>query len=266
MKNYWMITLLLPLVMGCAKQPATDEKADVETAVKEFYVAIQNQDYDKIKSYCTPDFNGYEDGTTYNKLDDFLSALKSMEITSAQINMESLTTNAGKELAHCVAHAVFHFTNQNGPATIQLYEDYLLKKIDGKWLFSYVHSSHPNNNIQLQKGSLLGVHTLSDIELKKGVTMDQVRDFMDHKMAPGINEANVDFKMIPLKGLRGDSKDSYGYIMFFNSDQVRNALMAGEGKLTPKGEEMIKKVQPLLDERDKLFTYKKDRYTDWEVQ
>lgn len=96
--------------------------------------------------------------------------------------------------------------------------------------------------------------------------MAQVEEFLNNKYVPTFNEAGIDIKVIPLKGLRGDAKDKYGMIMFLNSDEVRNGIWSAPGTLTPKGEEMFKKVQALNDERDKLFIYKTDPYTDWQVQ
>ena len=72
--------------------------------------------------------------------------------------------------------------------------------------------------------------------------------------------------MIPLKGLRGDNADELAYIMYLESDDVRNSYWSSEGVLTPKGQELFQKFESVMAEREKLFTYKKDPYTDWRVE
>lgn len=54
--------------------------------------------------------------------------------------------------------------------------------------------------------------------------------------------------------------------MFLSSDDVRNSLWSDEGVLTPKGQQVFNKLEPVLKEQDKLFINNNDPYTDWRVE
>jgi len=266
LKNYTMVLLLMTLLTGCSQKPSIDDKANAEAAIKGFYTALENMDYEKIKTYCAPDFSTFEDGYMSNNIDDFITIVKSFGFNSMKVDMDFVKTDVTRDMAHSIVKFDAQFKGPKNNVDMQTYENYILKKIDGKWLISFFHSSHLNTPPRLDKGSILGMHLMTNIKLQPGVTMEQAVDFMNNKYSTALNKAGLEVKVIPLKGLRGDAKDTYGYIYFFNSDEVRNSLWSAEGVLTPKGDEMMKKIQTYVDEQAKLFTFTKDPYTDWEVQ
>lgn len=264
MKNFLLLVLMVLLLLGCTRKPTEADKAAAEDAVKGFYAAIEKQDFDQMKTYCAPDFNGFEEGFVQSS-DDFAQMLKSAGFTSIQIHLDFVRTDVSGDLGHCVVKFDVRFNSANARLHAKTFENYLLKKIDGKWLISFYQSAHLNGPGKLQMGSIVGLHVMSDIELKPGVTMAQVEEFMAKKFVPAFNDSIDGIQAVMLRGLRGEQKDEPGFIMYLGSDAVRNSIWGAEGVLTPKGQQLFGKIQPLIDERDQLFTFKKDHYTDWEI-
>lgn len=266
MKNYLVIVALLMLLFGCSKQSSEADKASAEAAIKGFYSAAEKFDYPQMKTYCTPDFNGFEDGKFLNSIDDFIAVMKTFEGSTFQIKMDLVKTDVGIDMAHSVIRFDLQIKKDQMQMELQTFENYILKKIDGKWLISFYQSSYLNGPQKLEKGSILGIHILSDIELKPGVTMAQFEDFLLNKYAPGFNTIAEDIKLIPLRSMRGEYKDKLAYIFYLTSDDARNKYWASQGNLTEKGKATFSKIQSLDTEFDKMITFKKDNYTDWKVE
>jgi hypothetical protein len=266
MKNYFPIVALLMISFGCTQQNSDADKGNAEAAIKGFYSAAQKFDYTAMRTFCTTDFHAIEDGKTYNNLDELIAVVKMLEGSTVQIKPEIVKTDVGKDMAMSIVNFDAQFEKDAVKSNLKTIENYLLKKIDGKWLIDFFQSTYLTGPKKLEKGSILGIHILSDLELKPGVTNAQVTDFMLRKYSPAFNSMSEDVKVIPIIGLRGDSKDKFGFIFYLTSDEVRNSIWAAEGTLTPKGQAMFKELQPIIDEQDKLFTYKKDPYTDWRIE
>jgi hypothetical protein len=266
MKNSILIVILLLFSFGCKQEPTEADKASAESTIKEFYSSMEKLDFDQLKTFCTPDFSGFEDGLVSNSIDEFIAMVKSFGFTTIQIKMDFVKTDISGNMAHSIVKFDGQFSNAKAEMNLKTFENYILKKIDGKWLISFYHSSRLNAPQRLDKGSLLGIHVFSNIELKPGVTMAQAEDFLLNKYVPAFNLLSDDIKAIPLKGLRGENKDKLAVIMYLTSDDVRNTLWEAEGKYTQKGQEIFKKLEPILQEEDKLFIIKKDQYTDWRVE
>jgi hypothetical protein len=266
MKNSILIVILLLLSFGCSQKPSEADKASAEAAIKGFYAAMEKLDFDKLKTYCTPDFSGFEDGIVSNSIDEFITIVKSFGFTSIQVKMDFVKTDVTSDMANSIVKFDGSFSNDKMQMNFKTFENYILKKINGKWLISFYHSSRLNAPQRLEKGSVLGIHLFNNIELKPGVTMAQAEDFILNKYVPEFNLLSGDIKVIPIKGLRGENKDKLAVIMYVTSDDVRNTIWEAEGKFTQKGQELSKKLEPIQQEQDKLFTIKKDQYTDWRVE
>lgn len=266
MKNSILFVILLLISFGCKQKPTEADKASAEATIKGFYSSVEKLDFDQLKTYCTPDFSGFEDGIVFNSIDEFVTFVKSFGFTTIKINMDFVKTDVTRDMAYSIVKFDSHFSNAKMKMNLQTFENYILKKVNGKWLISFYHCSFLNSPPRLDKGSLLGIHIFSNIELKPGVTMAQAEDFLLNKYVPAFNLLSTDIKVIPLKGLRGEGKDKMAVIMYLASDDVRNTLWEAEGKFTQKGQEIFKKLEPILQEEDKLFIIKKDQYTDWRVE
>jgi hypothetical protein len=266
MKNYLMIAFLLMASIGWAVEPKETDKASVEASIKGFYNALENLDFEKLKTFSAPDFSGFENNGYVKSIDDFIAIVKSFDCNSIQIKMDFVKTDVAQNLANSIVKFEGQFKNAKSEMNLKSFENYILKKINGKWLISFFHSSYLNSPRNLQSGNILGLHVLDNIELKPGVTMEQVEEFFNKKFIPAFNEGSDQIKVVLLKGVRGDAQDQLAVIMHMGSDDIRNSLWSSDGTLSPKGEEYFKRFEKLFEEGDKLYITKKDSYTDWEIK
>ena len=266
MKNYGFLFATFLFLFGCTQQPTEADKANAENAIKGFYSAAEKFDFETMRSYCTPEFHAIEDGHTYTNIDEMIEMAKSFEGFNMQFNLDIVSTEMGHDMAMAIVKFDAHFKKDQTDMNLKTIENYLIKKVEGKWLIDFFQSTYLTDAKKLEKGALLGIHILSDIELKPGVSSEQVEDFLLNKYIPAFNKLAEDFKMIPLKGIRGIYADKLAFIMYLQSDDVRNSYWSAEGVFTTKGQELFQKMQSLTDERDKLFTYRNDPYTDWRVE
>jgi hypothetical protein len=147
MKNYFVIATLLLMSLGCNQKPTEADKTGAEAAIKGFYSALEKFDYEQMKSFCAPDFSGYENGKTSNSIDDFIAAAKPYEGTAVHINLDFVQTDVGKDMAHSIVKFNAHFKNEKLEMNLKTFENYFLKKIEGKWLISFYQSSYlPHEN------------------------------------------------------------------------------------------------------------------------
>jgi len=116
----------------------------------------------------------------------------------------------------------------------------------------------------LQKGSFLGLHHAT-VTLNEGVTMEEFVDFNINKMIPAVEKSFEGLKMFLLKGDRGEKANEIAFLWFFDSLKDRDVYFTPDGQLTEKGLAAQEKLQPLMEEGEKLGSYT-TTYTDWEVQ
>jgi hypothetical protein len=116
----------------------------------------------------------------------------------------------------------------------------------------------------IEKGNLIGTHVVA-VNLMPGVTMEKFIDFYKTKVIPEMEKNMPDVKIYPLKGLRGESTDSYGMMIVFKSSQERDKYYNPDGSDSELGKSVNAKVKPVMDELAKLGTVT-TKYTDWIVQ
>jgi len=115
----------------------------------------------------------------------------------------------------------------------------------------------------LQKGSYVGIHVLT-INLIQNVTMDQYLDVYKNKLIPAY-EKNFQSKCFLTKVFRGECENCYGVIIVWKSEADWNKFWKKEGGLTDLGQAAMDKLQPLINELEKLGTIT-SKYTDWIIQ
>ena len=142
MKNYLLIVAFLLLSSGCTQKPSEADKTSAEATIKGFYSALEKFDYVQMKTFCAPDFSGFEDGKISNSIDDFIEIVKTFEGSTLHITMNFVKTDVVKDMAYSIVKFVGHFKNDNMDMTINTFENYVLKKSEGKWLISFYHSSY----------------------------------------------------------------------------------------------------------------------------
>lgn len=266
MKNYLLLFSLILTTYGFAPQDSNTDTTNAEASIIGFYTALEKHDLTALKAYCTPWFHAIEDGQNMNSLDEFIEKAEAFLAYSPKFKLEFVKTDLGTDMGISIVKFNVALTKNNSQTQLKTIENYLLKKVDGKWLIDFFHSTHLSDARKLEKGSIMGIHLLNGIEMKPGVTQEQVEHFVFHRFVPAFNNLTGEIQVIPLKGLRGEYKDKLGFIMFLSSDDVRNSLWSDEGVLTPKGQEVFNKLEPVLKEQDKLFINNNDPYTDWRVE
>lgn len=113
----------------------------------------------------------------------------------------------------------------------------------------------------LKNGNLVGIHVLS-IELNPGVTMKQFQDFHLSTLIPEYEKHYPGWQLYLAKGIRGENKNTYGWIMVAESEKTRDKLYKDNGSLTEYGKVINEKMKPVLEEVEKFGKLKRT-YTDW---
>ena len=116
----------------------------------------------------------------------------------------------------------------------------------------------------VQKGTIVGVHT-STVTLNPGVTLDQYLDYFTNRFIPEFEKNFPGVKLFLVKGLNREVKGEYGKIFIVESKKVYNKYWNDDGSYTDVTTAIVEKVQPLLDEGNKLGTTT-DVITDWVIQ
>ncbi len=113
----------------------------------------------------------------------------------------------------------------------------------------------------LKKGNLVGTHVLT-IELNSGVTMKQFQDFHLNTLIPEYEKHYPGWQLCLAKGIRGENKNTYGWIMVADSETTRDKLYNDSGSLTEYGKIINEKMKPVLEQVEKFGKLKRT-YTDW---
>ena len=113
----------------------------------------------------------------------------------------------------------------------------------------------------LKNGNLVGIHVLT-IELNPGVNMKQFQDFHLSTLIPEYEKHYPGWQLYLAKGIRGENKNTYGWIMVAESEKTRDKLYKDNGSLTEYGKVINEKMKPVLEEVEKFGKLKRT-YTDW---
>ena len=117
---------------------------------------------------------------------------------------------------------------------------------------------------ELKKGNLVGTHVMS-VKLEAGVTMEQFTDFYVKKFIPEFERHQPGWKAYPVKRIRGEKADGIGLIIVIDSEANRDKFYSADGSPSELGKAVNAKLQPVIDEMQKLGTFTADVYTDWLV-
>ena len=142
MKNLLLLTSFLFILFGCAKSDPEAEKANAEAAVKGFYDSAVKFDYVAARTFCTEDFHGIENGHVYKNLDEFFEMAKSLEGSKGQINMDFMQTNIAGDVAFLIIKFNAVWTKEPHQWFFNTIENYILKKVNGKWLIYFWQSTY----------------------------------------------------------------------------------------------------------------------------
>jgi hypothetical protein len=119
----------------------------------------------------------------------------------------------------------------------------------------------------LQKGAVVAIRTYT-FTLKPDVKMNQLLDFWINKYDPEFEKCYPGLKIFVLSGDRGEKKNQFGELWYFESVKVRDKYWATEGDTTSTDfdKAATKKLKPLNDEWDKFVSAAPSVYTDWIIK
>lgn len=113
----------------------------------------------------------------------------------------------------------------------------------------------------LQKDNLVAVHVIT-IELNPGVTMEQFQRFHTSTLIPEYEKHYSGWQLYLAKGIRGENKNTYGWIIVVESEEIRNKYYNDDGTITEFGKAADEKMKPVLKETEKFGKLNRT-YTDW---
>lgn len=119
----------------------------------------------------------------------------------------------------------------------------------------------------LQKGDVVAIRVYT-LTLKPDVTMNQVLDFWINKYNPEFEKCYPGLKIFVLSGDRGEKKNQFGELWYFESLKVRDKYFPIEGDTTSTAfdKAAAKKLKPLNDEWGKFLLTGPSVYTDWVIK
>lgn len=117
---------------------------------------------------------------------------------------------------------------------------------------------------ELQKGNLIGMHTLT-VNLDPDVTLNQFLDAFSSIYVTGIERSFPGWKAYLVKGRRGEHENKFGLIYIVKNEEARDMYYNADGSANEKGAAIVEKLQKEMDELSKLGTWA-TVYTDWVVQ
>lgn len=113
----------------------------------------------------------------------------------------------------------------------------------------------------LKKGNLVGTHVLT-IELNPGITMEQFQNFHISTLIPEYEKHYPGWQLYLAKGIRGENKNTFGWIIIVESEEIRDKYYNDDGSITDFGKAADNKMKPVLEETEKFGKLNRT-YTDW---
>lgn len=102
------------------------------------------------------------------------------------------------------------------------------------------------------------------VELKPGVTMDQYIEFLNEKMKPAWEKADVGREVFPMKAIRGENNNEFGMIIIYKDEAARDKHYNEDGSSSEYGNKVAEGLARIIAELEKLATWT-STYTDWIV-
>ncbi len=141
MKNYLFIIALLFLFSNCLTPDPEVDKAEAMKAIKGFYSAMTDFDYDLMRTYCTDNFYIIDDGKIYQNMDEFIALVKTYEGAEIKVSLEVEKANMGIKSGLITLEFVADILMDKDKMKVVAIESYVLKKEAGKWLIDFVQST-----------------------------------------------------------------------------------------------------------------------------
>lgn len=106
----------------------------------------------------------------------------------------------------------------------------------------------------LKKGEVVALHRM-EVTLNPGVSIDQYLDFWVNKLLTEAEKVFPEITAQILKGIGTENKHEFAGYYIYESLEAFREYWNEDGSPTEKGAATMAKLQPLLDELNKLGTY-----------
>ena len=206
MKNLFLLLGLLAMLMACQTVDPTQEKAAVEASLNDFFNAMEEFNYDAMRNLCTADFSVYETGFDHTDLDGLIASVKSMEGANLNITLDIDKTEVVGDMALVLLQFNAVIENSGATMNIDANENYVLKRVNGKWLIHYCHSTHLPDKSDKNLASLHLLKVADDESID--VLVDAMNKFNQAIAEMGFWECGYTvMQIVP------DSNDEYNYFI-----------------------------------------------------
>lgn len=140
MKIYFQLILLL--LFSCQqKKDISTEKEKVKTALLNYYDALKNRDFDKLKAATTADFILYENGEVLNN-DSTINFFRNFPKFTVQYKFDSIDIKVDKESAraHYFKQATF-ILSDTAHMVVNNIETAIFSNENNIWKLELLHST-----------------------------------------------------------------------------------------------------------------------------
>jgi hypothetical protein len=114
----------------------------------------------------------------------------------------------------------------------------------------------------MESGNIFTLHVVR-VRLKKDVSMQQFTEFLTGKYLPAIKMVFEDVEPVFLKGIRGEHAYAFGYINYYQSEEVLLKYFPEPGKSSQLYESLNQKLEPLREEMSKMGRLSYEGHTSW---
>lgn len=206
MKKLTILFMAVFLFTACSTIDPKEDISNAEASIKGFYSAVENFDYETIPTFCTDDFTAFEEGFPFNDLDGFLGILKSMEGVTPNIDLNFVKTEIMGDMAYSIVEFDATFINGKVKTAFKTYENYILKRVNDKWLLHYFHSTHLADP---KDKNYTSIHLMN---VPKELPLNALENALEkyNEAISTIGYADCGYKVLPVVP---DSNDDYNYVM-----------------------------------------------------
>ncbi|MBK3516120.1 nuclear transport factor 2 family protein [Carboxylicivirga marina] len=142
MKKLIILLGIASVITACTTIDQQQDIQNAEASIKGFYTAVVDFNYDELPEFCTDEFSAFEEGFDFGTIDGYINTLKSMEGMAIDIDLNFVKTEIVGDIAHSIVEFDASFTKGAVMIAFQTYENYILKRVNNKWLLHYCHSTH----------------------------------------------------------------------------------------------------------------------------
>lgn len=113
----------------------------------------------------------------------------------------------------------------------------------------------------MQKGNLVETHVLT-VTLQPGKTMDHFTKFFKAKYVTTFEKNHPGWKIYLVKGVKGDTKDSFGLLYIIKSQKEKEKYYNADGSDSKLGKSTAEKMKQVEEDMLKVGSMK-TTYTSW---